>query len=119
MPVTLALRLFKYFSKPLFIGLLSLTGVAVGLGFIRHQQHQINLLNHAKAELVLRNQELASENQQLGRQYQKTMAAYEALSKKRQLIKNKAQKVIKRIRKAPKSADAPLAPVLKDALEAL
>ncbi len=111
--------LFKFARNPILIGLVLVLGISAGLGFVRYQQKRIATLKAEKTQLVVKNGALLKENQALGEQYQQTMAAYEALSAAQQRTRHKAKKVIKRLRKAPKRDNAPIAPVLRSALEAI
>lgn len=111
--------LFKFVRNPILIGFFLIMGISAGLGFVRYQQKRIAALKAEKAQLVVKNGVLLKENQTLGKQYQQTMAAYEALSVAQQHTTYKAKKVIKRLRKAPKSDNAPIAPVLRSALESI
>ncbi|PID65582.1 MAG: hypothetical protein CR977_00840 [Gammaproteobacteria bacterium] len=71
------------------------------------------------ALLQQQNETLSAQVNTLQAQYALTKQAYKALSETQLQIQKKNHAVIKRIKAAPKGDDAPIAPVLKQALEAI
>lgn len=69
--------------------------------------------------LKQRNSELTAELKTLQVNHRLTEEAYTALAETQLQIRTQTRAVVKRIKASPKSNDAPLAPVLKSALEAL
>lgn len=89
------------------------------LGVIVVAVINVQRISADNAALKQRNSELTAELKTLQVNHRLTEEAYTALAETRLQIRTQTQTVVKRIKASPKSNDAPLAPVLKSALEAL
>lgn len=76
-------------------------------------------LRHTNDSLRSDKKALTAQLEMLTTQYELTEQAYQALAETKLQIRTQTRTVVKRIKASPSADNAPLAPVLKSALEAL
>lgn len=89
------------------------------LGVLAVAVINVQRISAENTALKQRNNELTAELKILQVNHRLTEEAYTALAETRLQIHTQTKAVVKHIKASPKDSDAPLAPVLKSALEAL
>lgn len=97
--------------KRLILAVVAALSLLAGVKYRNAKQNATQLRSENKA--------LKAQAQTLTTQYELTEEAYQALSATRLQIQTKTRTVIKRIKTAPAGDDAPVAPVLREALESI